>query len=415
MERNTYISYFTNPSLVGKKDKEALEKLISEHPYCQSAYVLLAKVYNDNGNASASFMLRKAALYTSNRAFLKQLIEPQPTESYPSVNLLAKQSTVEEVSTISIEKKDTTVESKEDSKSVIHQINEKAIALNVIDANDQKAQGFIESLYQHLQELSEAKAKAAGKIKDSETPTVESKDSVDVNPTIHTELVSLNTTEETSTASKELPIKDIESSNEIGSILQNIQKDTSNTPRKSDVLDLILGFDNQVKDYFDLSTYELKDSPSQRSTDSEESSSEQTTLPFNTKDWTLEESRMEEVSQNTNELLLNYLQYIASEKQKQKNASANKEQLLIKKFIQEDPTIAKNTYPLQEINENASDDELEESESLPEAYINENFAKTLTLQKNYTQAIAVYEALILKNPEKKSYFASLIEELKLKK
>jgi hypothetical protein len=159
----------------------------------------------------------------------------------------------------------------------------------------------------------------------------------------------------------------------------------------------------------------LKDSPSQRSTDSAESTSEQTALPFNTKDWTLEETRMEEVSQNTNELLLNYLQYIASEKQKQKNASANKEQLLIKKFIQEDPTIAKNTYPLQEINENAADDELEESESLPEAYINENFAKTLTLQKNYTQAIAVYEALILKNPEKKSYFASLIEELKLKK
>jgi hypothetical protein len=415
LERTTYISYLINPSDVGKKDKEALEKLISEHPYCQSAYVLLAKIYHDNGNSSASSMLRKAALYTSNRALLKQLIEPQPTEAYPSVNLLDQQRVNDEVKTTTIES--APVESSQDSKNIINKVNEKAVALNVIEANDQKAQGFIESLYQHLQELSEAKAKAAGK-KIENSPSIDQKESIEELSTSLEIIEPIQTLEAPIEGAMKFPIKDIESNKEIGSILNNIQKDkeTSKAPRKSDVLDLILGFDNQVKDYFDLNTYQLKETPNQSSNDSNISNEViKIHLPFNTKDWTLEESRLEEVSQNTNELLLNYLQYISQEKQKQKNASVNKEQLLIKKFIEEEPSITKNKYPLQEINENQLEDDIEEADGLPEAYINENFAKTLTIQKNYVQAISVYEALILKNPEKKSYFASLIEELKLKK
>jgi hypothetical protein len=419
LERQDYISLLTHPSQVNKSHQASLEKLVIEHPYCQSAYVLLAKVYQQTGNSSAIGMLRKAALYTSNRALLKQLITPQPEEAYPSVNLLPHKNTTTVEPTTSKEPEDnkTTATS---SPTVLEQINQKAVDLNVIEANDQKAQGFIESLYQHLQELSEAKARAAGKLKE-EAATQAPVHTSDTNVATPSEqIIEIEKTPSVSQANtEEKHLLDPTSSNEIGSFLQNIQNTqstTSNENKKSDVLDLLLGFDSQIKDYFDLNTYTLKETPPIHSHSSETSETvEASTLPFNTTAWELNESRMEEVSLPNNDLLLNYLNYISTEKQKKKQTSINKEALLIKKFIKEEPSIAKNTYPLENQDDTSMDDGIEATEELPEAYINENFAKTLTLQKNYSQAILVYEALILKNPEKKSYFAHLIEELKLKK
>jgi len=54
------------------------------------------------------------------------------------------------------------------------------------------------------------------------------------------------------------------------------------------------------------------------------------------------------------------------------------------------------------------------SSEFPEAAITENLANILLKQGKSTQAIAIYEKLVLKYPQKKSYFATQIQNLKKK-
>ena len=83
---------------------------------------------------------------------------------------------------------------------------------------------------------------------------------------------------------------------------------------------------------------------------------------------------------------------------------------LIETFIRNEPRIA----PIRgKLGEPVVQEDLSKRNVQPApALVNESFAKILLKQGKTDKAIEIYEKLILKNPEKKAYFAAKIDELR---
>jgi len=93
MTRATLLQLLTHPTAIAGADVRALEKLAEAFPYCQTAHLLLAKAAHDQGSMLAGQHLRRAATYAADRSRLRQLLElmppaapvPEPLASAPLV------------------------------------------------------------------------------------------------------------------------------------------------------------------------------------------------------------------------------------------------------------------------------------------------------------------------------------------
>ena len=83
------------------------------------------------------------------------------------------------------------------------------------------------------------------------------------------------------------------------------------------------------------------------------------------------------------------------------------ESLTIEKFISKKPKLS-----IKSIEEPEIQEDNESLEIIKESLVTETLAKLYVEQKNYEKAIQTYKILILKFPEKNSYFASAIKKLK---
>ena len=77
MTRASLLQLLAHPTALTGADVRTLEQLAEAFPYCQTAHLLLAKAAHDQGSMLAGQRLRRAATYAADRTRLRQLIEQQ--------------------------------------------------------------------------------------------------------------------------------------------------------------------------------------------------------------------------------------------------------------------------------------------------------------------------------------------------
>ncbi|GAB3635841.1 hypothetical protein GCM10027422_14310 [Hymenobacter arcticus] len=92
--RATLLQLLAHPAALNGADVRALEQLADAFPYCQTAHLLLAKAAHDQGSMLAGQRLRRAATYAADRTQLRQLIELPVPAAVPTILVAAEANMV---------------------------------------------------------------------------------------------------------------------------------------------------------------------------------------------------------------------------------------------------------------------------------------------------------------------------------
>ena len=164
MNKQTFIQLIKNPSGISPEQLLELEKVVAGFPYCQSAYILIAKQAAETGSMLADQKLKKASAYTLDRKNLKKILQgtsetpvleivnsfteiPKEEKTLPEKPVTAKENPItlqEEISPIIMEKKN-----QEEKSSVKEALS------------DEQRDQIIKELQENLKRLHENKIKAA--------------------------------------------------------------------------------------------------------------------------------------------------------------------------------------------------------------------------------------------------------------
>jgi len=111
MNKQTFLNLIQNTSKAGSKldkDLKALEVIVANSPYCQTAHLFLAKGYYDKNSVLADKKIQTAAVYAIDRALLKQLIQQVQAPSSEKIEITPSHPTTQEKRILSeIEIRDT--------------------------------------------------------------------------------------------------------------------------------------------------------------------------------------------------------------------------------------------------------------------------------------------------------------------
>lgn len=75
MDKERFSTLLKDPSQVTNADIKALNEYRKKYPYFQSLYVVVAKALKDREHPKTEAFIKKAAIYSANRAHLKEIIE----------------------------------------------------------------------------------------------------------------------------------------------------------------------------------------------------------------------------------------------------------------------------------------------------------------------------------------------------
>lgn len=78
MNKSAFLELIQQAASISDQQTEELEKMAATFPYCQTAHLLLAKSAHDKGSMLSTQRLRRASAYATNRQVLKRIIYTSP-------------------------------------------------------------------------------------------------------------------------------------------------------------------------------------------------------------------------------------------------------------------------------------------------------------------------------------------------
>jgi len=321
VDRRRFNKLLENPSLIENEDIRALNEYRKKYPFFQGLYVIVAKALVDRNHPKADAFIKKAAIYSAHRGYLKHIIEDK--DFFKDQEKVEHQEVEEVEDSIKNTSQDPSIASKE--RPIDDVVKEDTEEVQQAQPKEKKED-----------------PSASEKMKPEQPKAMEQK-----------------RTEETS-PSDDHRLDEIQASK--ARIEAMLRGETPTTPEEP----------------------KTDSNPVQTSTAFEES---------------------EPTSHQGNEQPLTVVQENDPKQQKQIE--------LIEKFIAEDPRIDVKKKALHEADQHQEDLASKNMKSAQD-FETETIAKLMLQQGKVKKALAIYEKLRLKFPEKSAYFADQIESVKSK-
>ncbi len=406
MNKTKLITYLKNPNQLTSKGLDELEDIVNKYPYFLGARLLLAKASHEKKHPKAKKRIASASIYSTDRILLKKYlrgnlfflekstaisVETTSNTTELSVNSAVPEAPSNQLDSL-LEELQRDMKNLKNSRKKFGEIQDKIeednaiyAPLKKIDAKDNKSLDNVQNKENETNEkkknkeklktleITQAiieKAKSEVQDEDKENEKKVKKDS---------EVIGNGNKEiDKSDYSKNLPSLTADSK------LEN-KKEEPQCPLREQHDDQLLP-KNRETNFFDNFAQEKESSSKDTKIDDPQKSDTHPSFDESIAD---NPPMLDQSIENTNN----------TEKTSQVN--------LINKFIKE-PSQMK----YQKKKESISDDLSKESSVWDSNIASEYLAEIYIAQGNKFRAIKIYEALILKYPEKKSYFADLILKIK---
>ncbi|WP_018477827.1 tetratricopeptide repeat protein [Pontibacter roseus] len=425
MNKSAFIKLIQQVSNISDQQTEELEKVAEAFPYCQTAHLLLAKSAFDKGSMLSTQRLRRASSYATDRQLLKRVIYTSPSPEPVFEEAEAPEKADEQVAL----PESTPVE-----EAIITADVPEAEAIPQEDLNEVYAVGIAAEMQQDASENATAEEAQAEEMLDSELALLFTFNSISSSSTdllSHREEAEAipvsNHYSETDEAlaevdayeavdepqEEELHVTEVEVT-EVATPSDELSEEPANADESD--FEPEISQDNGLAQQPDF-TDDPEDAEINYTTDEIDRLYAEDSLGY----W-MGSSRMGEVLQLKDdytrqrpqsfhpELILEYSKTHELEKAIQPSKHVLSQQLdIIDQFLKLNPRLK--TMANMKLKPEPQEDLSLKSSKIKKGMASENLANIFLKQGKTKKALKIYEQLILKYPEKKSYFAQQIEKL----